>query len=116
VLYRITRWGGNEFACLAPPSAPGGKWTEAIISDSPISHGYRPAGSLTIGPDAELFGVTAGSEKRVHGLRARSADLLRRKLEEAGVVRFLMLWSGQPLQHHAQRRPALRHNLFRRSQ
>jgi uncharacterized protein YceK len=74
VLYGVTGWGGNVDACgrsddgcgtaymLAPPTVPGGSWTETILADFPPGQGYRPSGSLAIGPGGILFGVTAGTE------------------------------------------------------
>jgi hypothetical protein len=69
-LYGVTSQGGTSSACpdyqgcgtlyeLAPPSAPGGAWTETVLySFTGGADGAYPAGSLAIGANGALYGAT----------------------------------------------------------
>lgn len=68
VLYGTTTTGGpnvcSQGSCgtvfaLAPPAAPDGAWTEAILyTFGATGDGYHPASSLLIGHDGSLYGNT----------------------------------------------------------
>lgn len=65
VLYGTTYYGGSSGLGLGtvfeltPPSAPGGTWTESVIfSFTQPGRGYYPTGSLVLGGNHALYGVT----------------------------------------------------------
>lgn len=61
-LYGTTMFGGNnEYGNafkLAPPSSPGGVWTETVLVD--FSHASYPIAGLTFGKGGWLYGATLG--------------------------------------------------------
>jgi uncharacterized repeat protein (TIGR03803 family) len=63
VLYGTTTAGGGTCVCgtvfaMAPPSAPGGDWTETVLQRFNVTTGGLPAAGVTIGPDGVIYGVT----------------------------------------------------------
>jgi uncharacterized repeat protein (TIGR03803 family) len=60
-LYGVTTDGGLGYGTvysLAPPSSPGGVWTEDIIYRFPFNGATGGPDSLTIGPHGSLYGTT----------------------------------------------------------
>ena len=70
VLYGTTVYGGGAYGgpgtvySLAPPSAPGGSWTQTVLSNFTTSdgknNGSRPGSPMAIGPGGVLYGTTSG--------------------------------------------------------
>ena len=65
VLYGTTYYGGSSGQGLGsvyeliPPSAPGGTWTETVLYGfAEPGLGYYPVGTLALGSDHALYGVT----------------------------------------------------------
>jgi uncharacterized repeat protein (TIGR03803 family) len=63
VLYGVTEFGGTiGFGTVyqfAPPSAPGGTWTETVLYNfSGVSVGEDPFPTPAVGPDGSLYGTT----------------------------------------------------------
>jgi uncharacterized repeat protein (TIGR03803 family) len=64
LLYGTTGLGGSENLgtafSLAPPSTPGGAWTETVLHNFGKDHdGANPEGGLKFGHDGALYGTTA---------------------------------------------------------
>lgn len=63
VLYGITYAGGSSGVgtvfSLAPPSAPGGAWTENVLYSFSFRHGQSPYGGLALGKGGILYGTTS---------------------------------------------------------
>ena len=65
VLYGTTATGGAGYAgivfALAPPTSPGGEWTETVLSNFQTKlnlYGGLPSPDLAIGPAGTLYGTT----------------------------------------------------------
>jgi uncharacterized repeat protein (TIGR03803 family) len=64
VLYGSTRYGGSTNGgvvyALAPPSEPGGAWTETVLHTFPLEGVQGPyPGPLAWGSDSVLYGITS---------------------------------------------------------
>ena len=68
VLYGTTQFGGNS-SCfgysycgtvfsLAPPSSPGGAWTETVLQNFDGLNGVLPPASVSIGKNGVLYGIS----------------------------------------------------------
>ena len=62
-----TNGNGTVFQ-LAPPSSPGGNWTETVLhSFGSGSDGFHPLASLIKGSNGDLYGTTAGGGANSYG-------------------------------------------------
>lgn len=82
-LYGTTLYGGtgcDTWGCgtvfeLAPPSAPGGIWTETVVYSftGQNGDGSGPAGTLALGKNGELYGLTTAGGSSNNGTVYRLA-------------------------------------------